>query len=228
MIPVEIIEATLILMTWSLLYKDNPLYKLAASMTIGLYLGVTLNYAIDSLNKNIYVPLIVQGKWLSPTTIVFIIGLLLYTRFIKSLWWLSRWPLAILSSIGLSVAVTGALGPQIIAQLSTPPLAGHPLSIINGILGVTATVTSMCYFVYSREHKGVLGALVKIGRIFLMIAFGFMLGTFLMSNIAFAIQNMSILAVPPGAYISAIAAIILIIVTSLPRVKKSKGEEMKK
>lgn len=199
------------LMAWSLLYKETRVYRVAEATTIGLFLGVTLNYAIDVFEKRVYTPLFVQGLWMSGVPIVTILGLLFYTRFFKPIWWMSRWPIAILGAVGSAVAVRGAIGPQIIKQLPTLSLvAPDPWTVINRLIMPIATVTAMCQFIFTREQKGALGALALVGRLFLMVAFGFMLGTFLMSNIAFAIGNMAVLATLPGGYVSIIAILIII------------------
>ena len=211
-VPVEVIQAICMLMAWSLLYRENKIYRVAEAMTIGLFLGVTLNYAVDVLYKRVYTPLFIEGRWLSWVLVVTILGILFYTRFIKSIWWISRWPIAILGGVGSAVAVRGALGPMILKQLHTLPVAGQdPLTALNRIIMPLATFTALCQFIFTREQRGVLGGLAFIGRLFLMVAFGFMLGTFLMSNIAFAINNMATLATPPGAYVTIVAIIILII-----------------
>lgn len=212
MIPVEVVQAICMLMAWSLLYKENKIYRVGEAMTIGFFLGVTLKYAVDVLYKRVYTPLLIEGKWMSWVLVVTILGILLYTRFIKSIWWISRWPVAILGGVGAAVAVRGALGPMILKQLHTLPAPGpDPLTTFNRIIMPIATFTAFCQFIFTKEQRGALGVLTFIGRLFLMIAFGFMLGTFLMSNIAFAINNMATLAKPPGAYVTIVALILLVI-----------------
>lgn len=224
MIPPEVVQAMCMLAAWSLLYRENVTYRIAESMTIGLFLGVTLNYAVDILGKKVYTPLFIEGLWFSGIPVVTILGLLMYTRFFKPVWWVSRWPIAILAAVGSAVAVRGAIGPQIIKQLPTLPLIGPDLlTTINRFLLPLATVTALCQFIFTKKQKGVFGGLTFVGRMFLMVAFGFMLGTFLMSNIAFAIGNMAVLATLPGAYITAIAILILIGWILLEKAKAKKS-----
>lgn len=223
MIPVEVVQATVILMAWSLLYKENIFYRIGEAMVVGLYLGVTLNYAVDVLGKMVYTPLFIKGQWFSTLTIVTLLGLLFYTRFIRPIWWMSRWPIAILGAVGSAVAVMGAIGPQILRQLLTDSLiAPDPLTTVNRLLLVIITITTMSHFIFTYRQKGVLGASAFVGRIFMMMAFGYMLASLFMSNIAFAIDNMSVLAVPPGAYVSVIAILILLGSLWLERAKAKK------
>jgi hypothetical protein len=212
MIPVEVVQAVCMLMTWSLLYKENKIYRVGEAMTIGLFLGVILNYAVDVLYKRVYTPLFVEGRLLSGVLVVTILGILFYTRFFRPVWWISRWPVAILGGVGSAIAVRGVLGPMILKQLHTLPVTGQdPLTTLNRVILPLATFTALCQFIFTKKQRGILGGLAFVGRLFLVVAFGFMLGTFLMSNIAFAINNMSILAVPPGAYVTLVAIILLLI-----------------
>jgi hypothetical protein len=44
--------------------------------------------------------------------------------------------------------------------------------MLNGLIIFVGTVASLTFFIFTREHKGALGASAKLGRIFLMISLG--------------------------------------------------------
>jgi hypothetical protein len=49
--------------------------------------------------------------------------------------------------------------------------------VISAYVILAGTLTALLYFTYSREHSGNYGRIVKLGRIFLMASFGYILAT---------------------------------------------------
>jgi hypothetical protein len=198
----DIILAVLALMAWSILYKQNPFYRIAESLIVGLTLAFVMYTGIDLLTKRVFIPWS-QGDIVNPVTIAAILGFLTWTRFGgKSINWLSRWPLALLAGIGTGLAVKGAVGSQILRQLETPNLlSGDIVANVNNILIILGTITTLSYFTFSYRHQGVLGYSSRLGRIFMMLAFGTMLGGFVMTAMGYLIGNMFTLTQPPAAYI---------------------------
>ena len=207
----EVLLAIFCVMAWSILYKPNPLFRIAESMTVGLTLAFVIYTGIDVLNKRVFTPWS-HGLWLTPITIAGILGLMSWTRLGgKNIRWISRWPIACLAGIGSGLAVRGCVGPQILRQLTTNSLiASDPLTNINNILIVVGVITTICHFTFSYQHDGVLGASAKVGRIFMMLAFGTMLGGFIMTAMGYLIGHMFIIVKPPAAYVIVVAIVILI------------------
>lgn len=208
----EILLAIFCVMAWSILYKPNPLFKIAESMTVGLTLAFVIYTGIDVLNKRVFTPWS-QGLWLTPITIAAILGFMSWTRLGgRNIQWISRWPIACLAGIGSGLAVRGCVGPQILRQLTTSSLiASDPLTDINNLLIAVGVITTVCHFTFSYKHKGILGASAKVGRIFMMMAFGTMLGSFIMTAMGYLIGHMFVLVKPPALYVVAVAIVILIV-----------------
>jgi hypothetical protein len=205
-----LLSAAVILMAWSGLYRTTKLYSTSESLVIGLYLGFMFAEGLRSLSAKVFTPLFLRGQWMSDLTILLFLGLLYYTRLFRGKEWPSRIPMAILAGIATGLAVRGAIYAQIVQQLIVGSLIGKTVfGTFNNILIVIITFTALSYMIYTREHKGPLRISSRIGRLGLMIAFGWTLGTYLMSLISFAIGQIGILATPPGLYLT-IPALLLI------------------
>ena len=66
-------------------------------------------------------------------------------------------------------------------------------SIFNALIVFVGTITGLIYFFFSKEHKGTLGTLSKIGIYFLMIKFGASFGFAVMGRISLLIGQMNYL-----------------------------------
>lgn len=208
----DVLLAIFCVMAWSILYKQNPLFKIVENMTVGLTLAFIIYTGIDVLSKRVFTPWS-QGLWLTPITIAAILGFMSWTRLGgRNMQWISRWPIACLAGIGSGLAVRGCVGPQILRQLTTKSLiASDTLTNINNILITIGVFTTLCHFTFSYRHRGILGASAKVGRLFMMLAFGTMFGGFVMTAMGYLIGHMFVVMKPPAVYVVAIAISILIV-----------------
>jgi len=200
--------ALLTLFIFSFLYKDNPLYKFAEHLFVGVSAGyyIILNYwtviypnLLQPLNKAF------QGQGVTARTGLFavelgdyrvylilpmVLGLLLFTRFFGKIGWLSRWPLAMIIGVYAGIKTTGFAQSDFVAQVqaSLQPLwTGHVHSTIGAIVFTVGLITSLLFFFFSREHKGALGVASKLGIYFLMVGFGAGYGYTVMSRVSLLI-----------------------------------------
>ena len=109
MFSVEIIgtwlAAGLTLFIFSFLYKDNPFYKFAEHLYVGISAGywVSLQYH-NVFRPNLWDPLL-RGDLI--LLIPFALGVLLFTRFSNKFFWLSRWAMALIIGIFAGIAIIG-------------------------------------------------------------------------------------------------------------------------
>ena len=184
------IAATLTIAILSFLYRDNPFYKFAKHLYVGISAGFFFIYfwasevkpmLIDSFMDNMAKANYVEAFILF---IPALLGILMITRWSQKTSWLSRLPIAftvgIGAGLGITVSVQGFLLPQIKATLI-------PIVTINAFLVVVAVITTLLYFYFSKEHKGVIGMGSKIGIIFIMVAFGASFGYTVMARISLLI-----------------------------------------
>jgi hypothetical protein len=189
--------AGLTLCIFSFLYKDNPFYKFAEH----LYVGISAGYwaAMEWHNvflPNLWKPLTEQGRLL--LLVPFAFGILLFSRFTKKFSWLSRWSMALIIGIYAGIAIIGYGSGDLILQIHAnllPLWTGNWFSSFNNILLVVGVIGGLIYFFFSKEHKGALGAGAKIGTWFLMISFGASFGYTVMSRMSLLIGRVYFLMV---------------------------------
>jgi hypothetical protein len=181
--------AFLTLCIFSFLYKDNPFYKLAEHLFVGISAGywATLEYH-NVFKPNLWEPLTKEGRLL--LIVPFIFGILLFSRFTRKYSWLSRWPMALIIGIYAGITIVGYGSGDLILQIHAnllPLWTDHWLTSVNNILLTVGVITGLLYFFFSKEHKGALGAGAKIGIWFLMISFGASFGYTVMSRMSLLI-----------------------------------------
>jgi hypothetical protein len=206
------VAALLTLCIFSFLYRDNPLYKFAEHLFVGVSAGyyIVLNYW-TVIDVNLIAPLraafgghlaggplsFQQGDYRALLVIPGLLGLLLLTRLVRRIDWISRWSLAVIIGVYAGLKTTGFAQGDLVAQVqaSLTPLwvAGDPWASFNAILFTAGLLTSLLYFFYSREHRGALGWSSKAGICFLMVSFGAGYGYTVMSRVSLLIGRFQFL-----------------------------------
>jgi hypothetical protein len=178
------------LCTFSFLYKDNPFYKLAEHVFVGISAGygVALEFQNVFL-PNLWNPLTKEGK--SIMLVPFVLGILLFTRFVSRISWLSRWSIGLLIGIYSGIAIIGFGSGDLVAQIhgNLLPLWGGNdlLTLFNNWILTVGLITCLIYFFFSKEHKGSFGILARVGIYFLMLSFGASFGYTVMSRMSLLI-----------------------------------------
>ncbi|MGB8656859.1 MAG: hypothetical protein WCE90_03630 [Candidatus Zixiibacteriota bacterium] len=183
------VAALLTLCAFSFLYKDNPFYKFAEHLFVGISAGYGVTLEIYNVFlPNLWRPLTQQGKLI--LLVPFIFGILLFSRFFTRISWLSRWSMALIIGIYAGITIVGYGSGDLILQIHAnllPLWTGKWLESLNNILLIVGVITGLIYFFFSKEHKGALGAGAKIGTWFLMISFGASFGYTVMSRMSLLI-----------------------------------------
>src|SRR5688572_29733611 len=101
---------------YSFLYKDNPFFELGEHLFVGVSMGylLTITHYEVMINK-LYAPVTQQGKWW--LVIPAILGLLLLSRFLPSISWLSRISFAFILGISSGVAIPRQISSFIVQQV---------------------------------------------------------------------------------------------------------------
>jgi len=197
------IGGLLTLCIFSFLYKDNPFYKFAEHLFVGVTNGYFLTFTIHRvLGPNLFVPLFVEGRiWL---VISLTVGMLYIMRFIPRVSWLVRIPIAVTIGYYTGAVIPATIQADIIKQVQGTILtqqnfqtwnAGN-MGIVWSIILFIGVVCTLSYFYFSREHKGVLGVTSKIGIIFIMIGFGAAFGYTVMARISLLIGRFQFILGP--------------------------------
>ena len=106
--------------------------------------------------------------------VILIASILLFTQFIRKWRVLVRWPMAIIVGVGIALSIRTVGYSEFISQIIAiaQPLTGSADTVFTGIVLVISVITTLAYFTFTREHKGPIGAMAKIGRYFMMLGFG--------------------------------------------------------
>jgi len=182
------VAAFLTLCIFSFLYKDNPFYKFAEQLLVGISMG----YAIPLVYENVFIPYAYRPIFLSHNYIIIIpmvIGILYIFRFSKNLSWLSRYPIAFfMGMVGMGVPMS--MHSSVLVQMRSAML---PLNNINTILIFIGTITILTYFYFSKAHKGLYGKFTNVGVWFMMIGFGASFGYTVMARLSLLIGRIQFL-----------------------------------
>ncbi len=185
------VAGVLTLAIYSFLYKDNPFYKVAEYIFVGLsagYWAVFLwwNYAYP----NLFVPLGEGNYW---NIIPILLGFMMFTQLSKKSSWLVRFPLTFVLGVSLGLQIIAAVEGDMVPQLrgTFSPFAPGALfntydfwTSVGFIVLLVGVLSTLIYFFFSKEHKGILGVGSRIGVYFLMVAFGASFGYTIMARIS--------------------------------------------
>lgn len=199
------IAAFLTLMMFSFLYKDNPFYKFGEH----LYLGVSVGWYIvittwDVLHPLLWEPLVINQEYalIVPT----LLGLLMLTRFIRQIAWLSRWSMAyyigFFSGLSVPTVFMANIMAHIKATITTVIIRDQwerivwldwGPSVIGQLIVIIGVLCVLTYFYFSIEHKGVVGKVGRVGIYFIMIGFGAAFGYTVMARVSLLIGRVNFL-----------------------------------
>ena len=178
----------LTLLVLSYLLGDNPLFRLASH----IFIGVSAGYAAIVTINNVLVPRLIlpivtgtQGERL--LSILLLIPSLFLLAKITPFRKAGNWSVAILVGIGAASAVggaiTGTLFPQLLGTINSfevPTGSSTTRPILNGFLIVLGTMTTIIYFHFGArsipgqrdEQLPIIQTLGKIGHFFIALTLG--------------------------------------------------------
>jgi hypothetical protein len=180
------------------LYKDNPFYKLAEQIFVGLSAGYWLIYTIYSiLLPNLFDKLSSDFSANAILIIPAILGVMMLVRLIPKLEWVSRYPIALVIGTSAGISMLRYMKSDVLSQLTAtminPFKLGSLQDTIGGFILIIGTVCGILYFYFSRKQEGLLGVTSKVGIWFLMISFGASFGYTVMARISLLIGRLQFL-----------------------------------
>jgi hypothetical protein len=161
---------------YSIAFRDNPFFKFAEYTFVGAAAGNSLVYAVDNIQRYGWTPLI-GGSYFY--IIVFLLGVILYTRYHPNLFWVSRYPLSVMMGIGIGLSMRSVVTTEFIAQIqstaSVQVLGVDSATAISNLVFIILVVTTVYYFIFTfpKAHEGGIGIIPKIARYGMMGAFSF-------------------------------------------------------
>lgn len=183
---------------FSFLYKDNPFYKLAEQIFVGLSAGYWFIYTIYSiLIPNLFGKLISDFSTNILLIIPALLGIMMLIRLIPKLEWISRYPIALVIGTSAGISMLRYTQSDVLSQVAATMI--NPLGMnttgemIGSFILIIGTVCVIMYFYFSRKQIGVLGVTSKVGIWFLMISFGASFGYTVMARISLLIGRLQFL-----------------------------------
>lgn len=195
------VAAILTLSIYSFLYRDNMFYKFAEH----LFVGVSVGYSVSVVYQNSFIRRVFDPLFITRTYIVdgsfrilpflailvpTLVGLLMLAVFSKKVSWLIRIPIAFVVGASAGLSVNPSFQTRIFEHVKNTMYTTLSISSFIMIIGV---ITTLVYFFFSKEHKGVLGKTAGVGIWFIMIAFGASFGYTVMARISLLIGRMNFL-----------------------------------
>lgn len=202
--------AIMTLAIFSFMYKDNPFYKFAEAVLVGVSAAYWMvigfwDMIVPNLMgrlapgtvKSIFIPGL-EGRdteanywYLIPLAL----GIMLLWRLSPKGAWIARWPLAFVIGTTAGIRLVGFIHADFLTQIRATVI---PLVVMTDVAGVArfdfwaslANITivfgvlaCLTYFFFSFEHKGIVGKTARVGIWFLMITFGAAFGYTVMGRI---------------------------------------------
>jgi FtsH-binding integral membrane protein len=199
---VNFFAVVLTLMVLSRIIGDNPLFRIAQYLFVGVSLGLAFVVAYHQVLRPAVGALIAGNPGASTLYgVPLLLGLLLLPRITRGQeWsWLANIPLALVFGVGTALAVGGAivgtLAPQILD--TARPLNGGAAQLAGGIVLAIGTVVTLSAFFYTVPRESGAGRLVAgaalVGHWLLMIAFGFFFASALQTYMSALTERLSFL-----------------------------------
>ncbi|MCX6825690.1 MAG: hypothetical protein NTV06_00270 [candidate division Zixibacteria bacterium] len=217
------LAAFLTLSVMSFLYKDNPYYKFAEHLFVGVSAAYWMSVAFWSTIVGNLFPRISPelshyfGVPFKGFDIFYflpvVLGIMLLLRLSSKAGWISRWPLAFIVGTTAGLNLIRYLRSDFISQVSNTfvPLlvewkgvgsffSGFSLAAsgqfalsLSNLVIFIGVFCGLIYFFFSKEHKGFFGGASRMGIWVLMITFGASFGYTVMGRISLLVGRLTFL-----------------------------------
>ena len=188
----------LVLMTLSILsylYGDNPFYKIAEHIFVGVSAGYIFALTWwDQVWPNLFgrlFPKYVDAGFDLNLFYIFplILGIFMLCRLIPSLSWLARISIGFIVGMAAGLKIYVFMNSNILMQIQNSAIdfSKSGWDIFNHVIILFGVISALVYFFFSKEHKGIVGKISKVGIYFLMIKFGASFGFAVMGRISLLI-----------------------------------------
>jgi hypothetical protein len=200
----QLISTFFIVFCWTMMYRENNLYRIPENLLIGLASGYGLYYTVTRMWERVWTafiwPTARYGNIAGYKQWYFYVAFILGACYILRLWprtrWLASYPISISLGVSMGTTVFGTAGTMVIPFFTSPFIkygtlaTTSTLQLVNGIIISVVAFTTWTYFIFTYRHTGLLGASAKIGRHLVMVSFGMTMGTYLSSTTAYVIGLM--------------------------------------
>ena len=197
----------LTLMVFSYLIGDNPLFRIA----IYLFIGVASGYAASVVVNYVLIPRLssLQANDVNQLILVVIpvlFGITLFAKLFPRFSWIGNFAMAVLVGVGAAVAIGGALLGTLMPQLGSAinmfdlRAAGSGASrLLQGVVMLGGTVFTLASFHFSAgrgadgapKRNSIIEGIAWVGRLFIAITLGVLFAGVYMSALTAMIERWS-------------------------------------
>jgi hypothetical protein len=199
---VDIIAIVLTIMVLSRIAGNNPLFRVAQYLFVGVSLGLAFVVAYHQVLRPA-VQGLAAGSVGAPVRygVPLLLGLLLVPRITRrqEFSWLANIPLALIFGVGAALAVGGAIVGTLLPQIldNARPLDGGPLQVAGVVVLAIGTILTLSAFYYTAPPESSSGDLVariaRAGHWLLMVAFGFFFASAVQTYLTALTERLSFL-----------------------------------
>ncbi len=208
------VGAFLTLFIMSFLYKDNPYYKFAEHLFVGVsaaywmimgFWGTMMPNLVAKLAPPLVkssLPALAEKEPDYFFLIPLALGVLLLMRLSPKGGWISRWALAFIVGTTAGLNLIRYLRSDFIQQVNNTMVPLYVegtsgmdtfISSFSNIFIFVGVICGLIYFFFSKEHKGFFGGAARIGILVLMLTFGAGFGYTVMARISLLAGRMTYL-----------------------------------
>jgi hypothetical protein len=190
---------------FSILYRENRIYRMFEHLFIGLASGFLIAQTwTNVLYGRWWIPLYHEGKWWQMLPVL--VAAMYYFIYSRKYAWVSRLVIGFFFGWYAGDTFVGfvtTLSPQLQASLKPLIMLNNPAapgkfwwySSFSNWVFLLALITVMSYFFFSMEHKRqgfgrVLGNSATVGRYFIMVYLGAIFGTTVMGRMSLLIGRL--------------------------------------
>jgi hypothetical protein len=206
--PIELISGligfVLTLLIFSYLIGDNPLFRSA----VYIFIGVSSGYAAvvvwhNVLMPKLFLPLASPGTdQLILLVIPLILSVSLLAKLSPRISWLGSFAMALLVGVGAATALSGAVAGTLIPQSRAAMdafITPSAFELIEGTVMLAGTVLTLIYFQFSAKRAGdgsvkrnvIIEMLAWGGRVFIAITFGVLFAGVYMAALTAMLERLS-------------------------------------
>jgi hypothetical protein len=174
---------------FSFLYRDNPVYKFAEHLLVGVSAGYYLvQYFFSAAYRKLYVPVVDNHDYM--LIVGGVLGIMMFARLARRTEWISKYPVAFYVAAWAGYVIPSYIQVRVLQQAESTmfnPFALSAGEIMSAVVLLVGVTTTLIYFYFSAEHRGSLRTISRVGITFLMIGFGATFGYNVMGRISLLI-----------------------------------------
>lgn len=193
------ISIFLTLCIFSFLYRDNPIYKLAEHLFLGVSIGVGVTEIYFGAFKPNVFDKLAGGNLLPIFPLIMVV--MLFMKLSRTYGWVARIPIAFLVAAYAGVKLTGEANANLMTQVAQtmPDLqqlwADHGIwdwsadgaGVFSALFLVAGLCACLLHFYFSAPHSRAMQHVSRFGVLVLMLSFGASFGYTVMGRISLCI-----------------------------------------